>query len=272
MHGIGNDFVVLGPEAAGRSLDWQHLSRAICDRRFGIGSDGLLIVEEGTDTDFRMRMFNPDGSEAEMCGNGIRCFAKYVHDHGMSTRHELSIATGAGVQYVRLISGSDGEDAVEVNMGTPEFRAELVPVIADTPEVTDRPLQIDGETLAISCVSMGNPHAVAFVEDVDAFPLDRIGPLVEQYPWFPRRTNFEVVQVLDRGRLAMRVWERGAGITLACGTGACGVMAVARRHGYVDPVIDMRLPGGHLRLAWDGKGSIIMTGPATVVFEGVWPL
>ena len=272
MHGIGNDFVVLGPDVARRSLDWSRLARAICDRRFGIGSDGMIVVDESLAADFQMRMFNPDGSEAEMCGNGIRCFAKFLYDEGMAQSGALSIQTGAGLQRVRLLLERDSVKEVEVDMGLPEFRAERIPVLSETQEVVDRPLRVDGVNLVISCVSMGNPHAIAFVNDVDAFPLERIGPLVEHHAWFPRRTNFEICQVVDQRHLAMRVWERGAGMTLACGTGASAVMAVAFRHGLVDPVVDILLPGGHLTLAWDGQGSVMMTGPATFVFHGDWPL
>lgn len=272
MHGIGNDFVVLDTAVAGMAHDWPALARAVCDRHVGIGADGLLLVAPGDGADFHMRVFNPDGSEAEMCGNGIRCFARYVYDQGMVTRSDMTISTGAGVQRVRIVTGDAGAPAVEVDMGRPEFEAARVPVIAATADVVDRPLAVGGVDLLISCVSMGNPHAVAFVDAIDAFPLDHVGPLVEQHPWFPRRTNFEVCRVLDRGHIEMRVWERGAGITLACGTGACGTMAVAFRHGLVDSHVDVRLPGGHLQLAWDGVGSVRMTGPAAYVFAGGWPL
>jgi diaminopimelate epimerase len=272
MHGIGNDFVVLDPDVARRNLAWPELARAMCDRRFGIGSDGILVVEPGRETDYRMRMFNPDGSEAEMCGNGIRCFARFVHDRGLSSKTKLSIATGAGVQHVRMILHDGEVDGVEVNMGPPEFRAEQIPVIANTPEVVDRPLTVDGTNIKVNCVSMGNPHAVAFVDDLDAFPLEHVGPLVEHHPWFPRRINFEICQVIDREHMVMRVWERGAGITLACGTGACASMAVAHRHQLVDSSVDIRLPGGHLRLDWSGSGPLMMTGPAAFVYDGLWPL
>ena len=272
MHGTGNDFVVIGPGEAGRPYDWPALARATGDRHFGVGHDGLLLVERDQEADFRMRMFNPDGSESEMCGNGIRCFSKYIYDNGLSRQPEMQIRTLAGIQRVRVLAPHGTAEEVEVNMGAPVFEAARVPVIADEPVVERRPLAVDGWQFQISCVSMGNPHAVAFVDDVGAVPLEQVGPRVERYPWFPRRVNFEVVQVQSRQELAMRVWERGAGVTLACGSGACAVMAVARRQGRVDDTVLIHLPGGDLRLQWDGKGGISMTGPAAYVFRGEWPL
>ena len=268
MHGLGNDFVVVGPEDAGRELDWPRLARETGDRHFGVGHDGLLLVERGTTAaaDFRMRMFNPDGSESEMCGNGIRCFAKYLHDTGVSF---------ALYPYgIRLLTDGAGAEvrAVVVDMGVPVFAAEQIPVLVEQAVVEREPLLVDGHRFEISAVSMGNPHADAFVEDVQRIPLERVGPLVEHHPWFPRRVNFEVVSVQARDELTMRVWERGAGMTLACGSGACAVMAVARRLGLVDNTVLIHLPGGDLSLRWDGKGGVAMTGPATYVFRGEWPM
>jgi diaminopimelate epimerase len=276
MHGLGNDFVVVGPEDAGRELDWPRLARETGDRHFGVGHDGLLLVERGTTAaaEFRMRMFNPDGSESEMCGNGIRCFAKYLYDVGLTHAETMRIQTGAGVQQVRLLIDGAGAEvrAVVVDMGVPVFAAERVPVLSERVVVEREPLSVDGHRFEISAVSMGNPHAVAFVEDVQSIPLERVGPLVERHPWFPRRVNFEVVSVQARDELTMRVWERGAGMTLACGSGACAVMAVAHRLGLVDDVVVIHLPGGDLSLQWDGTGSVAMTGPATYVFRGEWPM
>jgi diaminopimelate epimerase len=275
MHGIGNDFLVVGPDEATRSLDWSRLARETGDRHFGVGHDGLLLVEH-TDpdgpADFRMRMFNPDGSESEMCGNGIRCFAKYLYDQGLTTRETLRVQTGAGIQPVRILADGRRAQAVEVDMGTPIFEATRIPVLTDQAVVEQQPLAVGGYNFAVTCVSMGNPHAVAFVDDVAAVPLERLGPLVEHHPWFPRRVNFEVAVVQSRGELTMRVWERGAGITLACGSGACAVAAVAHRLGLVDDSVDVHLPGGDLRLTWNGEGSVRMTGTATDVFRGEWPL
>ena len=277
MHGIGNDFVIVGPEDAGRELDWPRLARETGDRHFGIGHDGLLLVERTAPAvaaaDFRMRMFNPDGSESEMCGNGIRCFARYLYDAGLTRDTTMRIETGAGVQRVRLQTDAGGRvQAVEVDMGAPVFAAARIPVVSELGLVERQPLVVHGRRFEISAVSMGNPHAVAFVDDVEVVPLAEVGPLVEHHPWFPRRVNFEVVSVQSRTELTMRVWERGAGITLACGSGACAVMAVARRQGMVDDRVQMHLPGGDLTLQWDGSGGVSMTGPATFVFRGEWPL
>ncbi|MCL4541588.1 MAG: diaminopimelate epimerase [Chloroflexi bacterium] len=275
MHGIGNDFVLIGPEHASRSLDWSALARSTGDRHFGIGHDGLLLVEalpSGNTASYRMRMYNPDGSESEMCGNGIRCFAKYLYDSGLAVQKQLAIATGAGVQYVDLHTRGDIVDSVTVNMGEPIFEPERVPVDLPGPRVVNVPFSAGGHTFSMSCVSMGNPHAVALVDDVDGIPLGTIGPLVEHHVWFPRRVNFEIVQIHSRNELTMRVWERGAGLTLACGSGACAVMAVAHSQGLVGDCVTIHLPGGDLLLNWTGAGGIKMTGPATTVYRGSWPL
>jgi diaminopimelate epimerase len=275
MHGIGNDFVVVGPDDAGRPLDWPGLARATGDRHLGVGHDGLLLVERTMPpaaAEFRMRMFNPDGSESEMCGNGIRCFAKYLYDAGLTAATTLQIQTGAGIQRVRLLTDGPTVAAVEVDMGVPVFEAARVPILSKKPVVEQESLTVDGYQFTINGVSMGNPHAVALVDDVQAVPLERLGPLVEHHPWFPRRVNFEVVSVQSPRELTMRVWERGAGLTLACGSGACAVMAVARRLGIVDDVVEMHLPGGDLTLRWDGRGGVLMTGAAAYVFRGEWPL
>ncbi|MCL4544479.1 MAG: diaminopimelate epimerase [Chloroflexi bacterium] len=274
MHGIGNDFVIIGPREALQRRDWASIARTTGDRHFGIGHDGLLLVEQLASpdalADFRMRMFNPDGSESEMCGNGIRCFAKYVYDSGLSREKQLRIATGAGVQHVELHVAGDSVDSVTVDMGTPEFSPTKIPVDLPGDYIVNVPLTIGGQTFAISCVSMGNPHAVAFTDDVQAVPLEQIGPLVEHHPWFPHRVNFEIVQRHSRRELTMRVWERGAGITLACGSGACAVMAVAHRQGKVDDIVTIHLPGGDLTLEWNGGDGMQMTGKAAYVFSGSW--
>ncbi len=265
MHGIGNDYVVLDGRADGR--DWSALARAMCDRHYGVGSDGLLVVAASERADLRFRMFNPDGSESEMCGNGIRCFAKYVYDKGIARKRELRVETGNGVLELALDAPNGMVERVTVAMGVPEFRPERIPVAVQGERAFDVPV----EGLTVSCVSMGNPHAVAFLDTpVASFPLDQVGPRVEHHAIFPRRVNFEVVNVKGRGELDVRVWERGAGITLACGTGACGVVAVARAKGLVDERVRVNMPGGPLEVAWDGAGDVMMTGPATLVFEGEW--
>jgi diaminopimelate epimerase len=263
MHGLGNDFVVLVPALIG-DQEWPDLARRMCDRHFGIGADGILLVLPSTSADFRMRMFNPDGSEAEMCGNGIRCFGKFVFENGFWTSPELTVDTLAGLQRLRLHLTNGKADSVEVDMGLPQAPAD------------DHRLAIcvRGENHSLTQVSMGNPHAVAFLETpVEDYPLAAIGPFVEKDPAFPHRTNFEIVNVLSRDRIRVRVWERGAGITLACGTGACAAAVAARLRGHTDEGVIVQLPGGDLRVAWAGPGkAVVMTGPATTVFTGDWLL
>jgi diaminopimelate epimerase len=269
MHGIGNDYVVLDGRADGP--DWSKLAREMCDRHFGVGSDGLLVVASSDRADTRMRMFNPDGSESEMCGNGIRCFAKYVYDRGLIAKKELKVETGNGVLDLAIDAPNGRAERVTVAMGAPEFRPERVPVVGSGERAFDVPVDGVGADVIVSCVSMGNPHAVMFLDGpVADFPLEQVGPRVEHHRLFPRRVNFEVVQVKSRGELDVRVWERGAGITLACGTGACGVVAVARTMGLIDERVRVNMPGGPLEIEWNGKGDVMMTGPATLVFEGEW--
>ncbi|MCS6801955.1 MAG: diaminopimelate epimerase [Chloroflexota bacterium] len=274
MHGIGNDFVMVDARAV--DADWPALAKAICDRHYGVGADGLILVLPSERADLRMRIFNPDGSEAEMCGNGIRCYTKFVLEEGLvPPRDELTVETGAGVLTVMAHRRDGVVEAVSVDMGPPRLDPAEIPVdttrLADA-RVVDYPLVVDGETLPVTCVSMGNPHAVTFVEqDLSAVPLETLGPKVERHPFFPQRVNFEVARVRDRRRLDVRVWERGAGLTLACGTGACAAVVAARLHGLVDEEVDVRLPGGALVIRWDG-GSVQMRGPAAFVFRGEWPL
>ncbi|MBI2863294.1 MAG: diaminopimelate epimerase [Chloroflexi bacterium] len=280
MHGIGNDYVVIDArQDSDLRRDWPAVARTLCDRHFGVGSDGLVLVIPSATADFRFRMFNPDGTEAEMCGNGIRCFAKYVADHGLveTSVDWLDVETPAGVRRLGLLRDDGVVANVVVSMGTPRLKPGEIPVSlpqkdAPEPEVLlDFPVTVGGRDLAVTCVSMGNPHAVAFLaEPVASFPLERLGPLMEHHPAFPKRINFEIVNVEKRGGLSMRVWERGAGETLACGTGACATAVAARLRGLVGEEVDIALPGGTLRVAWDGKGEVLMTGPAELVFEGEW--
>lgn len=275
MHGAGNDFVVLA--ADGPDSDWEGLARALCDRHFGVGADGLLLALPSNRCDIRMRMFNPDGSEAEMCGNGIRCLAKYAVGSGLAQSRDgaVTVETLAGDLRCEL-SGSGGRiDRVRVAMGVPRFAPSEIPVLSDLVK-GDGPIQrfgirVGGRDLSLTCLSMGNPHAVHFTEEaVDRFELDTLGPLVEHHPAFPRRVNFEVVNVLERGRVRARVWERGAGLTLACGTGACAVGVAARLAGFSDGRTSVELPGGTLEIEWDGTGEVYLTGPAVEVFRGEW--
>ncbi len=272
VHGLGNDFILF--DARARRLDWHRLAPRLCDRHFGIGADGLLLLEDGEKAPFRMRIINADGSEAEMCGNGIRCFAKYLADHSYipADRDELEVETLAGIQRLRLVRRGGVVEAVRVAMGRPRFDPAEVPVDLPGPgPIIDYPVIVDGHRLALTFVSMGNPHAIAFLDDpVEAFPLEQVGPKVENHPLFPKRTNFEVVNRLSPDHYRVRVWERGVGLTLACGTGACAVAVAARLKRLAPEKVRVELPGGTLEIEWDGQGEVLMTGPAAEVFVGEW--
>jgi len=272
MHGIGNDFVLL--RAQGDEQDWSRLARAMCDRHYGIGADGLILVLPSSRADVGMRMFNPDGSEAEMCGNGLRCVVKYAVDEGLARPRDgrIDVETAVGVLSAQVFGEKGAVERVRVSMGVPRFAPREIPVLVEAePPLKDLPLDIEGQRLAVTCVSMGNPHAVHFVErPVAEFPLESIGPKVEHHPLFPQRVNFEVVRVLGRERMEARVWERGAGITLACGSGACAAVVAAHVHGLVGERVDITLPGGMLVVEWDGVGECYLAGPAEFVFEGEW--
>ena len=277
MHGAGNDFVVLEPAEARADAggDWAALARQVCDRRFGVGADQLILVLPSDAADRRMRIFNPDGSEAEMCGNGIRCLVKFVLDRDPAARAAggLRVETPAGVLDARASLGADGlVERARVGMGVPRLEPEALGALTDAaPPVLDLPLEAAGGEYLATLVSMGNPHAVLFVSDpVEAFPLERVGPAIERHPLFSRRTNVEVVRVLGPSRIAMRVWERGAGETLACGSGACAAVVAARLRGLAADRVEVALPGGTLGVEWDGEGEAFLEGPAVKVFEARW--
>jgi diaminopimelate epimerase len=272
MHGTGNDFVVLfgGDE----ERDWPRLARAMCDRHFGVGSDGLVLALLSDRADIRMRMFNPDGSEAEMCGNGIRCLAKFAIENNLARASNgvLTVETLAGVLRC-VVEIRDGQvDGVRVAMGVPRFRPAEIPVAAPGEgPVRDLRVEVADQVLDVTCVSMGNPHAVHFINaSVEEFPLAAIGPMVEHSNLFPNRVNFEIVNVAAPGRLLARVWERGAGETLACGTGACAIGVAARLAGFTQDSTVISLPGGDLMIEWDGHGDVFLSGAATEVFRGEW--
>ena len=273
MHGAGNDYVYIDARRLDR--DWPALSVAISDRHRGVVSDGIILIMDSEKSDLRMRMFNADGSEGEMCGNGIRCFAKYALDRGIvsADRSPVTVDTLAGIVDITPIRERGRIVSATVRMGEPRLRAEEIPVLApgyDT--VVDYPLTVDGREFNISCVSMGNPHAVAFVDEpVDEVPLHELGPLVERHPMFPQRVNFEIVNLVDSGTLKARVWERGSGLTMACGSGACAIAVAARLHGHIGDRVTIALPGGDLDVTWPGEGQVILEGPAEEVFEGDWP-
>lgn len=276
FHGAGNDYLVV--ESEGITRDWPSLVRRITDRHFGVGSDGLLLVEPSQVAATRMRVFNPDGSEAEMSGDGIRCFTKYVLDQGIiqTTNGVLEVETGNGIRSVMPTFNHGKVVMATVDMGTPGFKANEVPFrlpdgIDTEGPLVDFPLMLDQKAVAVTCISMGNPHAAAFIEEpVDQFPLEALGPQVEHHPLFPNRVNFEIANVLARDRLKMRTWERGAGETLACGTGACAVAVAAYLKGLTDKKVELELKGGSLRVEWDGVGSVWMEGPVEEVFQGEW--
>jgi diaminopimelate epimerase len=272
MHGLGNDYVYVDAWCQPAPVDPAKLAVAISHRHFGVGSDGLIVILPSERADARMRMFNADGSEGEMCGNGVRCVAKYLFDHGLARKPRITVETGRGVLTLDLEIEDGKARRVKVDMGTPILSAAEIPtLLAGNPPI-ESPITIDNHTLAVTAVSMGNPHAVIFVHDVMGFPLESLGPLLEHHPMFPRRVNVHIVQVAGRNEARMRTWERGSGITLACGTGACAVCVAGVLTGRTDRRILAHLPGGDLELEWpDPASPVFMTGPATEVFSGEWP-
>jgi len=276
MHGIGNDFVMvncLGQDGSAALAEAQRRAVFLCDRKFGVGGDGVIALLLGETTPFAMRMFNPDGSEAEMCGNGIRCFAKFLYDRGL-TRGEtqIPIETGAGLLHLQVQAGLDNKAAsVRVDMGEPVLKPSEVPTTlreGDAP-VVNVPLDIGGQTVHVTAVSMGNPHAVTFVDDVKSYPIEAIGPQVESHPVFPRRINTEFIEVLSDREINFRVWERGAGETLACGTGASAATVACVLNGKTGRRVLVHLPGGDLDIEWsEADNHVYMTGPAAEVFAG----
>lgn len=275
MHGLGNDFILIDCTDESNSVPSEHydsLSRQLCDRHFGVGADGVLLVLPSTQADIRMRIINSDGSEAEMCGNGIRCFARYVYEQGIVPKDVMTIETLAGIMVPRILLGDDGQVAqVEVDMGEPILEKAEIPMVgsgravAETIEIEEKPFQI-------TAVSMGNPHCVIFVEDAKNFPIEYWGPRIERSAYFPRKTNVEFVQVLNEQEVIMRVWERGAAVTLACGTGACATTVACVLNGKTDRQIRLHLDGGDLQVRWDADNNhLYMTGPAEAVFQGQYP-
>tara|TARA_Y100001960_G_scaffold333903_1_gene442113 strand:- start:1838 stop:2701 length:864 start_codon:yes stop_codon:yes gene_type:complete len=273
MHGCGNDYIVV--DGRELDLDWSNIALKYCERKFSVGADGLLVVKNSNKAPVKMSMYNPDGSEAQMCGNGIRCFTKYIIENEIVEYQQngLLIETLAGVLTVYPHKNSNGLiDTVNVSMGEPLFSPDKLPVssaLLSLPKIIDHKISVNDQEIQISCVSMGNPHAVAFIEDdVDNFPLDTLGPIVENLDLFPERINFHIVNVLDKTKIKARSWERGAGLTLACGTGACAIQAISKDRGFTDSNIDLYMPGGKLNMKWEGKGqSVFMEGPAELVFD-----
>lgn len=290
MQGLGNDYVYVDctKEELATPAD---IARAVSDRHFGIGSDGLILIKPSKAADFYMEMYNADGTRSAMCGNGIRCVGKYVYDFGLTDKLDVSIETAAGIKYLnlRVLGGQVTE--VRVNMGAPIFEPALVPTTLEptrriapngaadadkktaVPVVLDAPLEVGGNTYRVSCVSMGNPHVITYVDDEKAVDIEKIGPLFENHPVFPERTNTEFIRIADRKNIYMRVWERGTGETLACGTGACASAVATMLNGLCDRKVTVHLLGGDLFIEWDEKDNVVyMTGPAVTVFTGDYPL
>jgi len=279
LQGAGNDFILV--ETSDKQRDWSQVARVICDRHFGVGGDGLLLVLPSEVADFQMCVFNPDGSKAEACGNGLRCLAKYVVDVGLANTgaKEISVETISGVRRAKLHRARGNVATIRVSMGEPRFGAKDISVkvesgegnLVDIKPILDYPVTINGEELPMSFVSIGNPHAVYFCQhSISDFPLSQIGPEVEQHELFPKRVNFEVARVISRQQIEARVWERGVGETQACGSGACAVAVLAQLHGCVDNRVDIKLPGGILEVEWSGVGEVFLSGPAEIVFTGEW--
>ncbi|MBQ3279226.1 MAG: diaminopimelate epimerase [Clostridia bacterium] len=270
MQGLGNDYIYVNCLEESVS-DPSALAKKISDRHFGVGSDGLVLILPCAEADFRMRMFNSDGSEAEMCGNASRCVAKYVYDRGLTDRTEIRLMTGSGIREMKLKVRDGVTESVSVDMGAPRLKAAEIPTILPGDPVVNVLAEQGGTVLNLTCVSMGNPHAVTFVEDADAFDVHRIGPIFETCGLFPERANVEFATVRDRQTIRMRVWERGAGETMACGTGACATLVAAVLNGLTDRKATLVLNGGNLDIEWDEKtGHVIMAGPEEFVFDGVW--
>ncbi|HEY9855738.1 MAG TPA: diaminopimelate epimerase [Stenomitos sp.] len=271
MQGLGNDFIVVDSSMGDRPVDWATLGPKLCDRHYGIGADGLLLILPSELADFRMRIINADGSEPEMCGNGLRCFAYYLHTYGLTDATRMTVETGAGVLEVELQMGPDGHaKGVRVDMGTPRLTRAELPMEGNPDErVLQQPLRVGDRTFLISAVSMGNPHVVTFVEKLDETEFMAYGPLLEAHPAFPKRTNVEFVQVLNPGFLRVKVFERGVGPTMACGTGACATLVAAVLNGRAQRKAQVELPGGILDIEWAEDDHVYMTGPAAVVFTGV---
>ena len=268
MHGIGNDYVYVNcfEESVKNPAE---VSKFVSDRHFGIGSDGLILISPSAIADFRMNIYNADGSQAEMCGNGIRCVAKYVYDYGLTDKTEISVETLAGIKYLRLQVENGKVASVEVNMGAPILEPKEIPVAVEESPVVNVPVEVKGKIYHMTCVSMGNPHAIIFINNVKDLDIAAIGPYFENHTVFPKRTNTEFVEVLDRNTVNMRVWERGSDETLACGTGACATTVACILNDKTENEVTVHLLGGDLKIRWDREANqVYMTGPATVVFDG----
>jgi diaminopimelate epimerase len=270
MHGIGNDYVYI--DCFRETVkEPERLAVRISDRHRGVGGDGLILIMPSDRADARMRMFNADGSEAQMCGNGIRCLAKYLYESGISRKPQLTVETLAGVLSLQLSTSNGTVEKVKVNMGKPRLRRQDIPMLGGGDRVLGEKLTAGDREFAVTCVSMGNPHCVIYVDDVANFPVTHYGPLLEHHAQFPQRTNVEWVEWLNRREIRQRTWERGSGETLACGTGACATVVASVLNGKTERTVTVHLLGGDLEVEWADDDSVYMTGPAVEVFRGDWP-
>lgn len=268
MHGIGNDYVYVNcfEETVKNPGE---VAKFVSDRHFGIGSDGLILIKPSETADFEMEMYNADGSQGAMCGNGIRCVAKYVYDYGLTDKTKFSISTKGGIKYPELTVENGKVSMVKVNMGAPELTPAKIPVISGKDQVVNEPIEVDGVTYYMTAVSMGNPHAVIFIDDVKGLDIEKIGPEFENHACFPDRVNTEFCRIIDEETVEMRVWERGSGETLACGTGACATAVACILNGYTKDKVTVKLLGGDLEIFWDREANLVyMNGPAATVFNG----
>ena len=269
MQGLGNDYVYVNCFEE-KIENPPAVARYVSDRHFGIGSDGLIMINPSEVADFEMELYNADGPRGEMCGNGIRCVAKYVYDYGLTDKTQISVETLGGIKYLDLTVKDGKVVLVKVDMGKPELKSDLIPIISENEKVIDEPIEVDGQVYHMTGVSMGNPHTVIYVDDVKNLDLEKIGPKFENHERFPKRINTEFVHCIDRNTVEMRVWERGSGETLACGTGACAVAVASILNNLTDTRVTVKLLGGDLQIEWDReKNHVFMTGPAKVVFDGV---
>ena len=270
MHGCGNDYVyVNGFEERVEQQAKPEIVRKLSDRHIGIGGDGVIFINPSKEADFEMEMYNADGSRSEMCGNGIRCVGKFVFDKGMTDKHEISVISHGKIKYLTLYTENGKVATVRVNMGVPELTAANIPVVSSNEQVVDEEIEVKGQIYKMTCVSMGNPHAVVFIDDVKNLEIEQIGPFFENHERFPKRTNTEFVQLVDRNRVKMRVWERGTGETLACGTGCCATVVACVLNGFTENKVTVELLGGEILIEWNREENVIfMTGPAETVFEG----
>lgn len=272
MHGLGNDFVFI-EDKTGQDKDYTVLARAMCNRHTGIGADGLIVIVDSRVADVRMRIINSDGSEAEMCGNGIRCFAKYVYDSGIIEKKQFTVETPAGIMEPEITVGADNKaELITINMGRPSFNRSEIPMEGTNGRVLNEDLCVDGENWKITSLLMGVPHTVTYVDDVDSVDIEKIGPLFEKHEAFPKHTNINFAQQMDDRTVKVRTWERGAGATLACGTGSCSVAVASFLTGRTGREVDIQLPLGTLHIEYrEEDGNVYMTGPAAVSFTGTWP-